>query len=406
MPLTKPQQTICNDTRRFRVAVCGRRFGKTHLSLRELARFAAPANQRVIYVAPTYGMAKRIMWEPLKKKLLSLRWIKKINESELTIKLINGSQISLRSADNPDSLRGEGNNFVVLDEAADMDAAVWHEVLRATLSDKMGHAMFLGTPKGMNWLKDMYDMALVDPENWASFQFTTLEGGNVPDSEVEAARRDLPEKTFKQEYEASFESYSGKCYYSFSNDNIGETTQITDRDTLLVGLDFNVSPLCAVIGVRRGDELHIIDEIMINDANSYEFATELRRRYPKHTIEIFPDASGAQRRTSSNTTDHAILSNAGFKVRVGRINPAVIDRIAAVNGRLCSIAGNRYIRINKACRQTIKCLTSQVYKEGTRQPEKGEFDHMNDALGYLVNWFWPIRRDIDTKDQPTYWSNY
>ena len=407
MALSNPQRTIAMDPHRFRVAICGRRFGKTHLALRELCRYASQPDRLVYYVAPSYRMAKQIMWKQLKKRLIQLNWAKKINENDLTVTLVNDSEISLRSADNYDSLRGVGLDFVVLDEAADMEEEVWTEALRPTLSDRGGHAMFLGTPKGMNWLKDIYDMGSIDPENWASYQFTTMDGGNVPESEIAAARRDLDERTFRQEYMASFETYSGLIYYSYSQDNLlEETPAIATTDTIMIGLDFNIDPLSAVIAVRRGDYLHIVDEMSIHGANTFEFTEEVKRRYPGRKIEVYPDASGGQRRTSSNTTDHAILANAGFTVRVGRTNPAVLDRIAAVNSRLCSSSGTRYIRINKKCRNLIKSLTSQVYKEDTRIPEKDGFDHMNDALGYLVAWHWPVRREIDVKDQPQYWSKY
>jgi hypothetical protein len=407
MPLSPAQQTIANDEHRFITAVCGRRFGKTFLAMHAMAKVARHPNQLVWYIAPTYRMCKQIMWKKLKKKLLSLNWVEKVNESDLSLMLRNGSEICLRSADNPDSLRGVGLNMVVLDEAADMDPSVFLEVIRPTLSDTGGKCLFLGTPKGMNWLKDMYDMAKIDPDNWASYQYTTLAGMNVPASEVEAARRDLDERTFNQEYCATFEQYAGLIYYAFGDANIGPAEPLQDRDTLLVGLDFNIDPLAAVIGVRRGEHLHIIDEIAITGANTYDFCEELRRKYPNRRIEIFPDASGQSRRTSSNTTDHAILANAGFTVRVNRTNPAVLDRIAAVNSRLCNSSGHRSITISKSCKNLIKTLNSQTYKEGTRLPDKNTgVDHHGDAFGYLVNWFWPIKREVDTSNQPTTWGRY
>lgn len=406
MALSIPQKTIAANTRRFRVAVCGRRFGKTHLALRELCRFASEPDSLVYYVAPSYRMARQIMWKQLKKRLTDLNWARKINETDLSIQLVNDSEICLRSADNYDSMRGIGLNFVVLDEAADMDEEVWTEVLRPTLSDRGGHAMFLGTPKGMNWLKDVYDMARLDPENWASFQFTSLDGGRIPAAEIEAAKKDLDQRTFLQEYCASFETYSGLIYYAFSDSNVQDVLPLQDRETLMIGLDFNIDPLSAVLAVRRGDQLHIFDEMTISGANTFDFCEEIKRRYPGRRVEVYPDASGSQRRTSSNTTDHAILANAGFAVRVGRTNPPVLDRIAAVNSRLCSGTGQRMILVNKKCRSLIKSLTSQVYKEGTRVPEKDGSDHLNDALGYLTAWHWPVRKEIDTTGQPTFWSKY
>jgi len=183
MALSKAQRLIADAPFRFRVAVCGRRFGKTHLAIRELAKYAAKPEQRVWYVAPTYRMAKQIVWKKLKKKLLGINWVKKVNEQDLTLELVNGSEISLRGADNYDSLRGVGLNFIVIDEAADIDSEAWYEVLRPTLADTGGHALFLGTPKGMNWFKDIYDYHTTRT-NWMSFQFTTLDGKNVTEEEV------------------------------------------------------------------------------------------------------------------------------------------------------------------------------------------------------------------------------
>jgi hypothetical protein len=110
------------------------------------------------------------------------------------------------------------------------------------------------------------------------------------------------------------------------------------------------------------------------------------------------------------TTDHTILANAGFAVRVGRTNPAVLDRIAAVNSRFCSTTNQHYIRINRRAKHIIKSLNKQVYQEGTRVPAKSgakDFTHSTDALGYLVNWFWPVKREVEQDARhPQHWGHY
>jgi len=152
MPLSLAQKTIADSPARFKVAICGRRFGKTHLAIRELCRAASVPNSEAWFVAPTYRQAKQIVWRKLKHRLQDLRWVRKINESELTIYLKNNSVISLKGADNADSLRGVGLDFLVMDEFADIDPEAWYEVLRPTLADRQGSAMFIGTPKGVaNW---------------------------------------------------------------------------------------------------------------------------------------------------------------------------------------------------------------------------------------------------------------
>jgi len=116
MALSATQDLVAKDNHRFRVVIAGRRWGKTHLSIRELAKFASKPNQKVMYVAPSYRMAKAIVWDKLKYKLIDLRWVKKINESDLTITLINETKISIRGADNFDSLRGLENHFVGVEQ--------------------------------------------------------------------------------------------------------------------------------------------------------------------------------------------------------------------------------------------------------------------------------------------------
>ncbi|CAB4153483.1 phage_term_2, phage terminase, large subunit, PBSX family, partial [uncultured Caudovirales phage] len=313
MPLSAAQQTIAANPCRFKVAVCGRRFGKTHLAIRQLAFYAKEPDQEVWYVAPTYRQAKQIVWRKLKNKLQDLNWTAKVNESELSITLKNGSNISLKGADNADSLRGVGLDYLVLDEFADIDPTAWSEVLRPTLSDKEGGALFIGTPKGLgNWAHDLYNMPTEDPNTWASFQYTTLDGGNVTSKELESARKDLDERTFRQEYLATFETYAGRIYYAFDRkDNVVEVQDL-DMNLLYIGIDFNIDPMSAVVAVRREDTLYIVDEIRMFSSNTQELVQEVRDRYPKSRIWAFPDPASRQRKTSAGgQTDLTILQNAG-----------------------------------------------------------------------------------------------
>jgi phage terminase large subunit len=397
MALSKAQRLIADAPFRFRVAVCGRRFGKTHLAIRELAKYAAKPDQRVWYVAPTYRMAKQIVWKKLKKKLLAINWVKKVNEQDLTLELVNGSEISLRGADNYDSLRGVGLNFIVLDEAADIDSEAWYEVLRPTLSDTGGHCLFLGTPKGMNWFKDVFDNHLTK-NNWVSFQFTTLDGGNVPADEVESARVDLDARTFRQEFLATFENFSGIVAYSFGKHNIKPAEEISAHEPLILGTDFNIQPMSCTVMRRTKDGLHCVDEIVINGSNTNELVDEIRNRYPKNPITIYPDPAGVQRKTSANgNTDIKILENAGFTVRYHRQHPLVKDRINAANSLFFARDnGSTRFYIDPKCKHTIKSLQQFCYKEGTQIPDKDSgFDHMFDALTYAIQYLFPINKERD-----------
>ena len=409
--LSPAQQTIAQNPSRFRVAICGRRFGKTHLAIRELCRFASRPNQRCFYVAPSYRMAKQIAWTKIKRRLQDLRWARKINESDLTITLVNGSEISLRGAENFDSLRGIGLNFLVMDEFADIAPEAWREVLRPTLSDQRGHALFISTPKGTsNWSYELFMMKLENPA-WASWQFTTEAGGRVSEEELLSAQRDLDVRTYRQEYQASFETYAGRIYYAFDREQNVQAFDLPNPELvqeILVGTDFNISPLSTVIAQRQGEVLHVIDEITMYSSNTNELADEIRSRYPRARVTVFPDPAGSARKTSSaGATDHTILANAGFTVRSPRAHTPVRDRINSLNSRLCDSQGQRNIIIHPRCRQVIECLERQTYREGTSQPEKGgdqDYSHMNDALGYLTDYLWPIRRDRPQVKGPQRWG--
>ena len=407
MALSQAQQSIVDTDTRFKVVVAGRRFGKTHLAIREICRNARFPNRDVWYVAPTYRQAKMIAWTKLKKKLLELRWAQKINEAELTIILKNGSTIQLKGADNADSLRGVGLDYLVLDEFAEMDSSAWFEVLRPTLADKQGGAMFIGTPKGFsNWAHDMYMMETKSPA-WKSFQFTTIDGGNVPLEEIEAARRDLDERSFRQEFMATFEEYAGRVYYAFDRRIHAMTYAGPTPHTIYIGCDFNIDPMSAVLFAREGDTLHAFDEIRIFSSNTNELVDEVHSRYPKARIIAFPDPAGAQRKTSANgQTDIRILQNAGWTVKARSVHTAVRDRVNAVNSRLKSVSGQIKMFIDPKCKHTIEGLEKQIYKEGTTQPDKSSgLDHMMDALGYCVDGLFPINREREQIQQPTRWGH-
>ena len=404
MHLTLPQSEIYLADTRFRVVVAGRRFGKTFLSSIELVTNAIKGKDRHCwYVAPTYKAAKEIAWDMLIASV-PREYIRKTNETSLTIELINGSTISLKGAEKPDNLRGRSLDFVVLDEFADMRPEAWFEVLRPSLSDRQGSALFIGTPKGRNHFYDLWTRGADKEPGWSSYQFTTIDGGNVSESEIEQAKRDLDERTFNQEYQAQFVNYSGIIYYNFSRqESVRKVDEVSD--ILHIGMDFNLDPMSAVVATKDGDTLHIFDEIVIYGSNTDEICDEIHTRYPDKRFIVYPDPASRQRKTSAGgRTDLSILQNAGFTVKVRNSHTSIRDRINAVNSRLKSTDGVRHVYIDPKCKQVIQSLERQVYKEGTSQPDKDSgFDHMNDALGYLIDFLYPIKRQYDIP-QPTRWT--
>lgn len=375
--LTDPQSQILTSPARFKVIAAGRRFGKTWLCLYTMLYEASVPRSKVFYVTTSYRAAKQILWQELKDALWGSNWIDRINEADLSITLKNRSVITLRGSDNPDSLRGVGLNCVVLDECAYMEQRVWSEVIRPALSDTGGSAMFISSPAGRNFFYELYQKGVDGEPGWESWQFTTLQGGNVPAEEIEYARKELDAKTFEQEYEAQFTNYHGIVYYNYHPEESVLDMEYKKGRTLLIGMDFNIDPMSAIVMQKSEDKLNVIDEIIIYSSNTDEMCDEIKFRYPKESIIVYPDPAASQRRTSAGgKTDIHILQNAGFRVRHRNSHPFVRDRINSVNSRLLSGDNKRHLFINTKCRHLRESLARQTYKEGTAIPDKSSgYDH-------------------------------
>ena len=397
MKLTDQQKYVLNSGKRFACVVAGRRGGKSYMSIASLAQHARHPGKLCVYVAPTHQMCRQIMWKPLKNMLLDRRWVKKVNESNLELELVNGSIIMLRSADNPDRLRGISISHCVIDEAADIAEETWYEVIRPALADQQGSALIISTPKGKGWLWDLFSK-FKHNKDWLCHSYTTAQGGIVTEDEIENAKQTMGEREFKQEFLAEWVDFANRIYYSLSDNNLKTMDPPDPRTPLHVGMDFNIDPGVAVIAFQHNGGYHVFDEIEMYGTNTHEMVAEIERRYPSRKKHVYPDSSGSQRRSSANgITDHIILKNAGYHLCVGSVNPAVADRIAAVNSAFRSMDGTIRLTVDPKCRKLLECLEKHTYKEGTRQPNKEgakDFSHFNDALGYLVNHQLPIRQAI------------
>ena len=201
------QQKVIADKTRFKVVVAGRRCGKSRLAAVTLIIEAlqCPQGSGVMYVAPTQGQARVIIWNVLMEIGRDVIASAHVNNSEIT--LVNGAVIYIRGADRPDTLRGVSLSYCVLDEYADMKPSAWEQVIRASLADKRGRAMFIGTPKGRNHFYDIYKMGEDDSKHeWASWSFTTADNELIHPDEIAEAKRTMSSFAFKQEFMASFDN--------------------------------------------------------------------------------------------------------------------------------------------------------------------------------------------------------
>lgn len=399
MALSVKQQAIADCPTRFRCVLAGRRGGKTFLAMREVCRFASKPNSIVWMLANSRQQIKSLCWNKLKKKLNSLRWVANTNESELTITLKNGSMICLKSAEQGDNLRGESLDFICIDEFCDIDLEeIWAQIIRPALSDKKGHALFTGTPKAGNQAaRDLYDKHLTN-KNWASFSYTTEEGGFVDADEIEQARQDLAPKVFSQEYLANWENFAGIIFGEFGDHNIQEVRKPTATEPVSIGMDFNVTPCSAVIGRQTRTGIEIYDEIYLENSNTTEMIDEIKNRYPTNPITVFPDPAGVQRKTSAGgNTDIRLLEMAGFTTRYHRQHPLVRDRINSGNSLFFKRDdGSTRFTIDPRCKKTIACLKNWAYKTDTMIPSKDSgFDHGCDALTYMIQFLFPITKPVE-----------
>jgi hypothetical protein len=407
LELHSGQRTVLNDHRRFKVVVAGRRWGKTKNAAAMIIKRAKKKKQLIWYVAPTYRMARGIMWSEL-LDIIPRRLIARLNETLMTILLVNGTRIELKGADKPDTLRGVGLHFLVIDEAQDIKHDTWAKILRPTLASTRGDALIIGTPKSFNWLYELYmlgqrgdtyldkkDRRHINP--WKSWQFPTITSPFIPKSEIDAARADMDEKSFRQEFEASFETMSGRVYYAFDRAiHVGEYSY-NPRLPIWIGQDFNIDPMSSVImQPQQNGEIWIVDELILNGSNTQETADALQERYYKRfkQITFYPDPAGQNRSHARGESDLDILREAGFKqLKYRRKHPRVADRVNAVNRMFKSGDGSVRMRVNHTCRETISAFEQTIYKAGTREVDKsGGFEHPADAVGYVIDIEFPVRR--------------
>jgi len=211
--LHNAQMEIFTSPKRFKVASCGRRFGKSYLAAWVLIIKALQSDSKdVFYVAPTFQQAKDILWSIL--KTVGKDVIKAAHENTATLTLINDRKIYLKGSDRPDTLRGVGLAYVVMDEYASMKQEVWEMILRPTLADVKGEALFIGTPAGKNHFYDLWIDAQKEEnaEEWESFQFNSTDNPFLDPKEIEAARGAMSTQAFRQEFEATFESFTGGIF--------------------------------------------------------------------------------------------------------------------------------------------------------------------------------------------------
>ena len=402
--LSKFQKEVDSSNKRFRLVVGGRRIGKTWLARRILAKMASKPNQLIYAVYPTYRQGKQVLWPLLRDKMIRLKWAVKINETDLSIQLKNGSTIAIRGSDRSAALRGVKLGGAVFDEMATIDPEVWSTIILPALSDSKGKAVFLGTPDSMNHFYDMYNNAITDPE-WDAWQITTAEGGFVEQEEIDMARSYMDHKSWEQEFFAKFSNQTG-IVHELYNENIVPYEYKEPLTMIYLGTDQNIDPMSGVVAQvdHEAGTIHMIDEIEMYGSRTEDLAKEVRERYPTQKVVVFPDPAGSARKTNSNLTDHIVLRNNGFQVLAKHRHPSIRDRVNTVNSMIRSADGRNRLFIDPKCKRLIECLRKLTYSKGTMKPDKTSgYDHMVDAMSYMVDYLFAIE-PLKVETQPKTWG--
>lgn len=332
----RPQQLVLHeamDENRFVVGVMHRRFGKTVCAINQLIKKAIECDlpdPRFCYVAPTYTQAKRIAFDYLVKFTRPLGAT--VNISELRVDFW-GRRISLHGADNPDSLRGTYYDGCVLDEVGDMNPKVWNEVLRPSLSDRLGWCLFIGTPKGRNHFADFRDRA-EETDGWKLIEFKASETGIIPESELNAARAEMGDDKYQQEFECNFNSAVEGAYYGQIVNDLEAKGRITtvDRDDLCksyVAWDLGMGDsTCLWVAQLVGKEVRLIDFVENNGVGLDWYVNWLKEnRYERFDQYLPHDV--AVRELGTGKSRQEVLQEAGLEITIAP-RLSVADGIQAV----------------------------------------------------------------------------
>jgi hypothetical protein len=400
----RPQQRQIHDavaSHRFVVCVAHRRLGKTVAALNQLIHSALNNERespRYAYIAPTYGQAKRVAWDYLVKFTRPLD--AKHNISELKIDFY-GRRIQLYGSDNPDSLRGQYFDGVVIDEVGDQNPKIWNEIIRPALSDRLGWAMFIGTPKGANHFKDLRDRS--ETENgWSLLEFKASQTGIVPAAELEAAKKEMGEDKYNQEFECSFNAAVEGSYYGQILNSLEQQGRFCEiaRDDLCktyAAWDLGVGDSTSIwIAQVAGQEIRLMDYIENHGQGLDWYVRELKARNWEKAEMLLPhDVEVRELGTGRSRLE--MLREAGLDCTVVPRLP-VDDGIAAVRRLLPRCW------FHKATKQGLDCLRN--YRREYDEKRNVFFDkplhdwssHGSDSFRYLAvgmnqttNWGKPIQ---------------
>jgi hypothetical protein len=300
------------------------------------------------------------------------------------------TKILCRSFENWSRIIGLNLAWVLADEIDTVTPSIANKAFPKILGRlRSGNVRQFGaasTPEGFRWMWNTFgsDEAKQRPDRQL-IKMRTADNPHLPPDFIERLEANYDPSLLRAYLDGEFVNLTtGQVYDRFDRaKHVTTTVPDITREPVRVGIDFNVGNMSAVIAVRLNNGLLVIDEIAgAHDTDA--LAQEIRRRHPQQQIYIYPDASGGSRSTNASQTDIQILESYGMSNQSPRSNPPVRDRVAAVQALLQNGKGQVRLQVAQGCRRVIECLELQCYNDKGEPDKDAGFDHMNDALGYLV----------------------
>lgn len=409
---------------RFPLVPAGRRSGKTERFKRFLVKMANKIVGQYFAAAPTHAQAKKIFWDDLKAFTLSCLHPHRPSESELIIYLPNGSEIHVIGLDKPQRIEGIPWKGGGIDEFADVKSDAWEANILPALNtvnpldpDYRAWCWLLGVPDGLNHYYDLCSKADAgtDP-NFRVYHWKSAE--ILPPDVIAAMKSAMSDKQFKQEFEASFETATGRIYEDYSKANY-TAARIEPHEQLMWMHDQNFTPLSSAVGVRRTrpqtpeeraagakviEDFYLLDEIVLTSAISKQSATEFVDKFKDHKnkhVLIYGDPAGRAGEKHGHASDYTdiegVLKANGWTYtrKVKLAAPAIKDRQNAVRTKIKTADGERTLYVNpstaKWCDKGL--ATVQLEKGSTfQEDQKNKYQHITTAIGYCVDVEWPSIR--------------
>lgn len=394
--LTIPQEDFVFSEAKHPGMVAGYGAGKSHAAVVRLAIKALQyPKMNFAFVEPTFDLIRLIAYPRFMDLFESWGVTYKLNRADNIITVENGSQIIFRSADTPERLVGFEVADAVIDEAdtlrPEQAADVWAKMLGRCRQKKpdgeQNTLAAVSTPEGFGWMYETFGRKL--RPGYELIRAPTSSNPYLPEGYVKQLEATYSSAQLAAYLDGQFVNLSSGSVYTGFDRRLNHYGAVESHgEPLHIGMDFNVTNMSAIVHVMRDNKPIAVAEI-VKAFDTPEIIKIIQSKYQGHRIFVYPDASGSSRKTNNaSISDHALLRAAGFVVCVNSRNPAVKDRVLAMN----KVLENRTYLINvDRCPFLAESLEKQAYNKSGEPDKASGFDHANDAASYFVVYRYPIQ---------------